>query len=140
IDVLSRVSPFNDDQKTLVNIITRESHRLNLIISDFLVYSREKSYKFSRVDVVPLLEDTLVLLQNRSQCAGLKIVKQFAAPQAFASVDSDRLKQVFWNLLENAVRAMPQQGTITASVRAFGDKWRIGIGDTGSGIPAQQME
>ncbi|HXB20377.1 MAG TPA: ATP-binding protein [Candidatus Solibacter sp.] len=140
IDVLSRVSPFNDDQKTLVNIITRESKRLNLIISDFLIYSREKSYKLSRADVIPLLEDTLVLLQNRSQCAGLKIVKQFAAPQAFAVVDSDRMKQVFWNLLENAVRAMSQQGTITASVRAVEDKWRIGIRDTGTGIQAQQME
>jgi two-component system sensor histidine kinase PilS (NtrC family) len=140
INVLSRVSPFNDDQKTLVNIITRESERLNLIISDFLVYSREKSYKFSRVDLIPLLEDTLVLLQNRSQCAGLKIVKQFAVARAFAAVDSDRIKQVFWNLLENAVRATSGQGTITASVRAASDKWSIGIRDTGTGIPAQQME
>jgi two-component system sensor histidine kinase PilS (NtrC family) len=140
INVLSRVSPFNDDQKTLVNIITRESERLNHIISDFLVYSREKSYKFSRVDLIPLLEDTLILLQNRSQCAGLKIVKQFAVPHAFATVDSDKIKQVFWNLLENAVRAMSGEGTITASVRADSDKWSIGIRDTGAGIPAQQME
>jgi two-component system sensor histidine kinase PilS (NtrC family) len=140
INVLSRVSPFNDDQKTLVNIITRESERLNLIISDFLVYSREKNYKFSRVDLIPLLEDTLVLLQNRSQCAGLKIVKEFAAAQAFATVDSDKIKQVFWNLLENAVRAMSGEGILTASVRAISDKWSIGIRDTGTGIPAQQME
>src|SRR5437763_9490317 len=112
INVLSRVSPFNDDQKTLVNIITRESERLNHIISDFLVYSREKSYKFSRADLIPLLEDTLILLQNRSQCASLKIVKQFAVPEAFATVDSDKIKQVFWTLLENAVRAISRQATI----------------------------
>ena len=67
INVLSEVTPFNEEQKTLVNIITRESTRLNAIISDFLVYSREKSFKFSRMDLVPLLEDALVLLANRSQ-------------------------------------------------------------------------
>lgn len=140
VNVLSRVSPFNDDQKTLLNIVTRESERLNLIISDFLVYSREKSYKFSRVNLISLLEDTLTLLQNRTQCAGLKIVKEFSVTEAWAPVDSDRLKQVFWNLLENAVRAVAGEGTITASVRADSDQWIIGIRDTGPGIPAQQIE
>jgi Signal transduction histidine kinase, nitrogen specific len=53
INVLAEVTPFNDEQKTLVNIITRESTRLNAIISDFLVYSREKSFKFSRMDLIP---------------------------------------------------------------------------------------
>jgi two-component system sensor histidine kinase PilS (NtrC family) len=140
INVLSRVSPFNEDQKTLVNIITRESERLNHIISDFLVYSREKNFKFARVDLIPLLEDTLILLQNRSQVTGLKIVKEFAVSHAVATVDSDKIKQVFWNLLENAVRAIAGEGTITASVRSNADQWRIGIRDTGAGIPAQQME
>jgi two-component system sensor histidine kinase PilS (NtrC family) len=140
INVLSRVSPFNDDQKTLVSIITRESERLNLIISDFLAYSREKSYKFSRADLIPVLEDTLVLLQNRPQCAGLKIIRQLEVPQALAVIDSDRLKQVFWNLLENAVRAMDQKGAITASVRMAGDKWLVGIRDTGPGISPQYIE
>ena len=140
ISVLSRVSPFNDDQKTLLNIVTRESERLNLIISDFLVYSREKTYKFSRVNLISLLEDTLILLQNRSQCAGLKIVKDFSVPEAWATVDSDKIKQVFWNLLENAVRAVAGEGTITASVRAESDKWSIEIRDTGPGIPPQQIE
>ena len=53
INVLAEVTPFNEEQKTLVNIITRESTRLNAIISDFLVYSREKSFKFSRMDLIP---------------------------------------------------------------------------------------
>ena len=55
-------------------------------------------------------------------------------------MDSDKIKQVFWNLLENAVRAVAGEGTITASVRAESDKWSIGIRDTGPGIPAQQIE
>src|SRR5882724_4773005 len=132
INVLSQISPFNDEQKTLVNIITRESTRLNAIISDFLVYSREKSFKFVRMDLIQLLEDTLVLLGNRPQSSGLTIVKDFRVPDAFAAIDADRIKQVFWNLLENAVRAMDGKGTITVSAQSAGGFLRIGIRDTGA--------
>jgi two-component system sensor histidine kinase PilS (NtrC family) len=140
IKVLSQISPFNEEQRTLVDIITRESSRLNSIISDFLAYSREKSYKLTRLDLVPLLEDTLVLLSNRSQAPELRIERSYAVQHAFATADADRMKQVFWNLLENAVRAMGQKGTITVSVQPAGDHWRIGIRDRGPGIPAAMME
>lgn len=140
IKVLAQISPFNEEQRTLVDIITRESSRLNSIISDFLAYSREKSYKLSRVDLLPLLEDTLVLLSNRSQSPELKIERRFAVEHAFAALDADRMKQVFWNLLENAVRAMDRKGTIMVAVEAAGDYWRIGIQDSGPGIPAGMME
>jgi len=70
----------------------------------------------------------------------LKVVRQFSAREAFAVIDGDRLKQVFWNLLENASRAMTQKGTITVSVKLVDDSWRIGFRDTGSGIPQQMME
>jgi two-component system, NtrC family, sensor histidine kinase PilS len=140
INVLSEVTPFNEEQKTLVNIITRESTRLNNIISDFLVYSREKSFKFSRMDLIPLIEDALVLLGNRSQTRDLTIVRDYALPNAYAAVDADRIKQVLWNLLENAVRAMHGKGTITVSVRAAGDFLRIGIRDTGPGIAPNLTE
>ena len=140
IKMLSHISPFNEEQKTLVDITIRESARLNSIISDFLAYSREKSYKFTRVDIVPLLEDTLMLLENRLPSTQLKIVRQYDVRQAYAQLDGDRIKQVFWNLLENAVRAMNQQGTITISLRADGDFWRIGVADTGPGVPAKMMD
>lgn len=140
INVLSQVTPFNEEQQTLVNIITRESTRLNSIISDFLVYSREKSFKFTRTDILPLLNDALVLLANRSQSGELNIVREYAVPDAFAAIDADRMKQVFWNLLENAVRAMSGKGIITVSVRTAGDYLRIGVRDTGPGIPPQLAE
>src|SRR5690348_4013330 len=140
IKVLSQISPLNEEQHTLVEIITRESSRLNAIISDFLAYSREKSYKFTRSDLLTLLEDTLVLLSNRTQCSDLKIERNYAVEHAFAALDPDRMKQVFWNLLENAVRAIEQKGTIMVSVLPAGDHWRISIRDSGPGIPANMME
>jgi len=140
IKMLAQGSAFTDEQKTLADIITRESARLNSIISDFLAYSREKSYKIARMDLISLMEDTLVLLENRASTPELKIVRRFEVAHAFAAVDGDRMKQVFWNLLENAVRAMDQKGTVTVSLRGVSDFWRIGIRDTGPGVPPKLVE
>lgn len=140
IQMLSRVSPFNDEQKLLSDIIIRESERLNAIITDFLLYSREKSYKFACKDLIPLLQDTLVLLENQSPSHDLRIVRQFSAPEAYAVVDGDRMKQVFWNLAQNATRAMSHKGTLTVSVQRLYDKWRISFRDTGPGIAPQLLE
>ncbi|HLW52806.1 MAG TPA: ATP-binding protein [Candidatus Angelobacter sp.] len=135
IKMLSHIAPFNDDQKTLADIITRESTRLNDIITDFLAYSREKSFKFVRMDLVSLLEDALVLLENRSASRQWTVVRNYEAKQAYAAVDGDRIKQVFWNLLSNAVRAIDGKGTITVTIRPTGDFWRVAIADSGPGVP-----
>ncbi len=134
VNMLSRMVPFNDEQRVLIDIVIRESTRLNAIITDFLAYSREKSFKFTRMDLIPLLQETLMLLENRPESREVRIVRQFESPSAFAVVDADRIKQVFWNLLANAAQAAGPKGTITVYVRAFGDSWQIGICDNGPGI------
>ena len=67
---LGRMAPLDEDHKHLVGIVTRESERLNRIISDFLNYSREKSYEFSEADVAVLLEETLTLLERDPELQG----------------------------------------------------------------------
>src|SRR6202161_1006645 len=136
---LARLAPLDEDDKKLVHIVSRESQRLNQIITDFLDYSRVKTYHFADVDVVPLIEDTLLLLEHDASSAGkLRIVRNFKVRSLRARADRDALKQVFWNLCNNALRAMPAGGVLTVSVAAD-DNWvRIQIGDTGIGIdPAQ---
>ncbi len=151
VKVLAAISPLSDEQHLLVEIVTRESERLNQIITDFLDYSREKRYEFARVDLVSLLEDTLTLLENRPQPAvssqnaakegdRLQIVRQFESPQAYAMADGDKMKQVFWNICENAVRAMPSGGTLTVSVRAAEGNWVVSFADTGTGLGKQHLE
>ena len=136
---LARLAPLDEDDKKLVHIVSRESQRLNQIITDFLDYSRVKSYHFADIDVVPLLEDTLLLIEHDATAAGkLRIVRNFKVRSLRARADRDALKQVFWNLCNNALRAMPSGGVLTVSLAAD-DNWvRIQIGDTGIGIdPAQ---
>lgn len=148
VKMLSRISTLADDQRILLDIVTRESERLNAIISDFLNYTREKTYKFIATDLMSLVEDTLKLLENRPQVAGagqdaagrIKIVRRFAPACALAMLDGDKMKQVFWNICENAVRAMPGGGTLTVSITERGGSWHISFADTGRGLTPQQLE
>jgi signal transduction histidine kinase len=140
--MLSTISDFNDDQRTLVEIVNRESERLNNIISDFLVYSREKSYRFQPTDIRSLLEDTLRLLENRPQQGSgeIRIVRRFDDGEALSIMDGDRMKQVFWNICDNACRAMPGGGTLAVSLRLMERSMVLSFADTGRGLTPQQME
>ncbi len=142
VSMLSGLPEMNDDHRRLLDIVTRESQRLNAIITDFLAYSRTKQYRFDKVDLIQLVEDTLTLMGHRmtAEKTGIKIERKFSGAQAMAVADGDKLKQVFWNICENAVRAMKNGGTLTAAVEPFGEDWQISFADTGTGMSPQQIE
>src|SRR6201988_3314648 len=136
---LARLVPMEEDEKHLVGIVSRESERLNKIISEFLNYSREKTYDFSEEDVSLLLDETLTLLERNPQLDGrYRIEKNIAAPEVRARVDRNRIKQVFWNLSDNALRAMPDGGVLTVSLEAAPFWVRIRFRDTGMGLDPRQ--
>ena len=141
VSMLSGLPEMNEDHRRLLDIVTRESQRLNAIITDFLAYSRTKKYQFDRVDLIRLVEDTLTLMDHRmvAEKTGIEIKRRFA-PAAWVLADGDKLKQVFWNLCENAVRAMKGGGTLTAAVESLGDDWQVSFMDTGTGMTPQQIE
>jgi two-component system, NtrC family, sensor histidine kinase PilS len=152
VSMLSGVPEMNEEHRRLLDIVTRESQRLNGIITDFLAYSRTKQYHFAKVDLILLVEDTLTLMGHRmtAEATGIRIERRFAVSEAMVMADGDRLKQVFWNLCENAVRAMtPAEksvagaqsgGTLTVGVESIADDWQISFTDTGTGMTAQQVE
>jgi two-component system sensor histidine kinase PilS (NtrC family) len=136
---LARLAPLEDDDKKLVHIVSRESQRLNQIITDFLNYSREKTYSFTDVDIAAVIEETLTLIERDASALGkFRIERQFAARNIRARADRDGLKQVFWNLCNNALRAMPNGGVLTVSLDADPAWTRISIRDTGIGLDSSQ--
>ena len=136
---LARMVPLEEDQKRLVGIVSRESERLNQIITDFLHYSREKTYEFTEQDVAALLEDTLTLLERHPSFNGkYQLERVFSVREARVRVDRDRIKQVFWNLCDNALRAMPGGGTLTVRLDAEPSWVRIRFRDTGMGFDSVQ--
>jgi two-component system, NtrC family, sensor histidine kinase PilS len=142
VSMLSGVPEMNEEHRRLLDIVTRESQRLNAIITDFLAYSRTKQYHFDKVDLIHLVEDTLTLMDHRMEAenTGITIKRSFPVKQAWSLADGDKLKQVFWNICENAVRAMKDGGTLTVSLEEAGEDWQIGFADTGEGMSPQQTE
>jgi two-component system sensor histidine kinase PilS (NtrC family) len=137
---LARLAPLEEDDKRLVQIVSRESQRLNQIITDFLDYAREKTCAFSEQRVVPLIEETLTLLERQPGFLGkYRIERHYADPKARARVDRDRIKQVFWNLCNNALRAMPQGGVLSVALENSGEWIRIRFRDTGVGLDKSQF-
>ena len=142
VSMLSGIPELNEEHRRLLGIVTRESQRLNSIITDFLAYSRTKRYRFDKVDLVQLVEDTLTLMNHRmtAEKTGVRIKRRFAVPDAMVIADGDKIKQVFWNFCENAVRAMNGGGVLTVAIESHGDDWQVAFTDTGSGMTAQQVE
>ncbi len=136
---LARLVPLEEDERHLVEIVSRESERLNKIVRDFLNYSHEKTYEFAEQDIAPLLDETLTLLQKKPELDGkYTFEKLFQAQPVIARVDSNRVKQVFWNLCENALRAMPDGGTLTVRLETAARWIRIHFRDTGVGLDPRQ--
>ena len=143
VSMLSDAPALNAEERNLLQIVIRESDRLNNIITDFLAYSRGKQYRLERVDLIPLLEDTLTLVETRliAENAGIRVERKFQMPEAWVLGDGDKLKQVFWNFCENAVRAMKKTGgTLTVGLGERGPDWEMNFADTGPGIQPQQTE
>jgi two-component system sensor histidine kinase PilS (NtrC family) len=136
---LARLVPLEEDEKHLVNIVSRESERLNHIITDFLNYSREKTYEFREADVRGLLEETLTLIEKKPELgAKYRITRAFNGQELHARVDPGKIKQVFWNLCDNALRAMPEGGTLTVRIDQRPFWLRIAFRDTGVGLDPKQ--
>ena len=142
VSLLSGIPKLSEEHRQLLQIVTRESERLNNIITDFLAYSRGRQYQFSKINVLPLLEDTLTLLQHRLSAQGseIAIARLYSVREAFTLGDGDKLKQVFWNFCENAMRAMGERGTLTVSLTTSGGDWQISFADTGPGMSPQLIE
>jgi two-component system sensor histidine kinase PilS (NtrC family) len=132
---LARLVPLQEDEQHLVGIVSRESERLNRIITDFLNYSRESTYEFGEADLTALLDETLTLIERNPEVNGrYRIERSFAVTSVRARIDSSRMKQVFWNLCDNALKAMPDGGVLTVGLELAPFCVRIRFRDTGVGL------
>lgn len=124
----------------LMDIALNEMGRLNDIITDFLAYSSPKNLDLQRVDLHLLLDETLELLGNADQTGGKVLIVRDFEGQLSIQADSQKLKQVFWNLGVNALQAMQRGGQLTVSTRKKGNRVFIAFTDTGMGIEPAERE
>jgi len=129
------------DQLELMDIILRESQRLDQTIREFLVFAKPGHFSPERTDVVRLLQDAAKLLRNSSQFrSGCEVEIVSSSPEIWCEVDVNRIKQVFWNLATNAVKAMPSGGALRIEVSGRAESLEIVFRDDGIGMSEEEIE
>ncbi len=140
--VLETLAAEDDDQRRLVGIVSKESERLNKLVSDFLLYAREQRCEFREVNVLALIEETLLLLGHHPSVPGnFHIERRLPTHPVRIEADADKLRQMFWNICDNALKAMPDGGRLAVEVNDQQPGWvSISFHDTGIGLSASQIE
>jgi two-component system sensor histidine kinase PilS (NtrC family) len=142
IEVLARELPPDTTRSRLVDIVLRESERLNRLMSEFLEYARPAPLTLLDVDVTRVLDEVLVLLQHRPVPAELTVIREFG-DNLWTRADPQQLRQAIWNLCINAVQSMPDGGEVRVGARELTDespgRLQLRITDSGQGIPEKDL-
>ena len=132
----------NSPLRGYVEVIQEEVTRLEKLLREILDFTGENLSYYGDHDLGKLLEDTLILVQRDLDANKIKLVREFALlPRLHC--DDRQMKQVFYNLFQNAIKAMPQGGALTIRTypveRADGLYAAAAISDTGGGIPMEVL-
>lgn len=145
IQILRQELPLTEEQAQLMDIVMRESERLNDTIRSFLAYARPQRNAASRFDVRSVVTETATLLQNSTERQDAhQISVRVPSEPVWCLADQGQIRQIVWNLATNGLRAMPDGGELTLSVEN-GDAAQTGVltlavRDEGVGIPAGELE
>jgi two-component system sensor histidine kinase PilS (NtrC family) len=142
IQMLRSEMDADTEQVQLMEIILRESDRLNKIVADYLNYARPRPAELKNVDISALVAETFKLLRNSAEIGdGHTLKEELPSRPAIVSGDPEQLKQVCWNITRNALKAMPEGGTFRISLTEVDDnRWRLSFTDTGCGMAPEQVE
>jgi two-component system sensor histidine kinase PilS (NtrC family) len=143
IQMLRDEVDFGPMQQRLMDITMREAERLNALVNEFLLFSRPEKAVDRSVEVNEVIEDTLEMLKNSPELSRPISIEKTLSKNLWVHIDSQRLQQVIWNLVLNAVQEMKNSGRLSLATairknRGSGDAQEklaeISISDTGSGI------
>lgn len=131
-----------DPEKALA-VIMRNAHAQARLIEDMLDMSRILSGKLrltmSRVEVAGAIAAAIDAVKPAALARRQRIAVDFADDLGFVVGDFERLQQIVWNLLTNAVKFTPRDGSILVSADRAGSMVRIRVADTGKGIPPEHL-
>jgi signal transduction histidine kinase len=133
------------EKKEHLRTIERETLRAREILKNLLDFSRRKPPHLVRTDIADIVEDTISLVKGQAKVAHVEIKTECHAGLPLVAVDTDEMKQVLVNLINNAFFAMPSGGTLTVRCGAETDETGrqsvvVGLSDTGHGIPDDHLD
>jgi two-component system sensor histidine kinase PilS (NtrC family) len=145
MQMLKQELPLSADQAQLMDIVLKESERLNHTIRSFLAYARPQKFSMQRLDLRPIVEETAILLRNSPEVEDRhQIDVRLAENPVFINADESQIRQIIWNLATNGLRAMPNGGSLCIS--AVQDKTTnphvavLRVEDQGVGIAPEDVD
>jgi two-component system sensor histidine kinase PilS (NtrC family) len=126
----------------LFDIVVREGRRLDRIIQDFLLFARPGRFRPEDADLVPILRESVTLIRNGDDFQdGHRIEASLPEEGVPARVDVNLIRQVFWNLAKNALKAMPDGGVLRVEAsRGPGGSALVAFADEGIGMTREEVE
>jgi signal transduction histidine kinase len=134
----SSLSP--QDRKTFLEIISRNSKRINQLINELLTATKFSELKYEKIRADALLEESLNEAMDRVQLSRVTIERKYSPDAIWLYVDRSQMKIALLNILVNAIEAMAQEdGNLTVSTSLAGGYCQIRILDNGRGMSAETL-
>ncbi|MGO8735522.1 MAG: sensor histidine kinase [Terriglobia bacterium] len=132
--VVQRERVSEERRREFLDIIQKESRRLNRLLTSFLSFARPTPPDLKTVEIDGLLDSVIVLAQHAGETRRRDLKKDIQPGLWRLECDPEQLKQVLLNLVMNAIQATPQGGTVLLTAREDGNKVTIDVHDQGCGI------
>jgi signal transduction histidine kinase len=149
IKTLTQLLPERIDDEEFRNnflqIASGEVDRISSLVNELLDFARPSDPKLEMEDINAILDGMILLVSTETKKKQINIIKDYAPNLPPLHIDREQIKQVFLNILLNAIEATRENGKITAKTRPFirpgGEPYvQIEFTDTGSGIPEEYLE
>jgi signal transduction histidine kinase len=128
-----------------MDIVLRESERLNDTIRSFLAYARPQKFAVAPLDLAKVMRDTALLIRNSPETRDTHVVDvEGVEVPVWFEADENQIRQVVWNIASNGLRAMPRGGRLVLSVEhersGERDEVVLVVQDTGRGIAQEELD
>lgn len=134
-----RLQP-SDPTREELNLILEEATRARDIVRDLLDFSRRREFTPEPTDINTVLEQTAAMVRRQGVVDSIDLKELYASGLPQVQVDASRMKQVFLNIINNALYAMPNGGTLTLRTSAADNAVMVEIIDTGTGIAPEHLD
>ncbi|HYK73389.1 MAG TPA: ATP-binding protein, partial [Pseudoneobacillus sp.] len=130
-----------EDRSMYFQVILSELNRIDSIINEFLILAKPQVVKYSEVDIVQIMKDTVELLNAQAVMYNVQFLTSYQENLPIIFCEPNQLKKVFVNMIKNAIESMQTGGRITISMELETDEQiHISIQDEGFGIPPEKLK
>ncbi len=127
------------DQREYIEDILQQAQRASNIVGNLLDFSRAKRYKIGEVNIADVINNVVKVAKNQIRISHIDLKMDLPENLPRIKADPNSLRQVFINLIENAIQAMPKGGVLEIRAKEEGNYLKIDVSDTGMGIPQENL-